>query len=154
MDAFTASAEESDFIKNIADNNYGILTPLIAEELMRNAEKYNEIRQKWYRISKEQYRKDNLLSDIGERVMNYVAIIMTAAEVLESVLDIGLNLMEIFFFYYFHFLYKNSEDTNMPAKVYSVVRQMILVNEQKLYNTMQINGMPYLSEEIVDIRLT
>lgn len=30
--------------------------------------------------------------------MNYVAIIMTAAEVMESVLDIGLNLMELFFF--------------------------------------------------------
>lgn len=147
MDAFTASAEESDFIKNIADNNYGILTPLIAEELMRNSEKYNEIRQKWYRISQVQYKKDNLLSDIGERVMNYVAIIMTAAEVMESVLDIGLNLMELFFFYYFHFLYKNSEDTNMPTKVYSVVRQMILVNQEKLYNTSQIIGMPYLSEE-------
>lgn len=79
--------------------------------------------------------------------MNYVAIIMTAAEVMESVLDIGLNLMELFFFYYFHFLYKNSEDTNMPTKVYSVVRQMILVNQEKLYNTSQIIGMPYLSEE-------
>lgn len=46
-DKFTTSSRESDYIKTIATNNYGIMTPLIAQALLKNSHKYNYLRQGW-----------------------------------------------------------------------------------------------------------
>lgn len=143
---FTNSAEESDFINRTAEENYGFLSIMIAKELMCNSEKYNSIRNKWLATCKAKFKEEALVLNIAERVMNYVALIMTAAEVMQSVLEVEFDLEKIFAFYFFHFIEKHSEDTNVDGKVYDLMKQMIALNSNRLYPAMQVVSVPSLDE--------
>lgn len=148
-DKFTTSSSEADYIKTIATRNYGILTPLIAQALLTNSHKYNYLRQGWLNRTKDKVREEVLELDVADRIMEYVAIIMTACEVMEDILDLEFEKEHIFEYFFYQFLYKYSGDSNMDVKVYDAIKAFIGVNKDKLYDSMHIFGLPRLNDDAI-----
>lgn len=119
---------------------------VVAQTLLRNSDRYNYLRKGWlYRI-KDKFRADALELNVAERVMEYVAVIMTACEVMQDILKLQFDLDRIFDYYYYHFLYKYSGDTNIDMKVYDAIKAFISINKSKLYDSMQIFDVPKLDD--------
>ncbi|NLL79212.1 MAG: DUF927 domain-containing protein [Clostridiales bacterium] len=147
LDKFTTSSQESDYIKTVASNNYGLIVPAVAQYLLKNPSKYNYLRTVWLNKTKDRYKLDAITLNIGNRVMEYVAIIMTACEVLQDVLEVELDKDKIFEYFYFQFLYKRSDDENIDVKVYDAMKSFISANRKKLYDANFVWGVPPLDEE-------
>lgn len=143
---FTTSSKESDKIKTVASNNYGILAPLVAKELMKNSKKYDYLRIGWLKRTKNRYEDEKLELNIFDRVSEYVAIIMTACEVMMRVLDMKFDVDRIFDFYFYHFIYKYSGDANIDVKVYDAIRSFISANRNRIQNASYDWGIPVLED--------
>ena len=146
---FTTSSSESDYIKSVVTNNYGILTPLIAQALLRKSDRYNYLRQGWLNRTKQRFRTDALDLNIADRIMEYLAVIMTACEVMQDILELKFDLDRIFDYYYYHFLEKYSGDCNMDVRVYDVIKGFIGINKDRLYDSMNIFGVPRLNDDYI-----
>lgn len=146
---FTQSAEESDYIKTVVSENYGILTPLIVKELFANSDTYNSRRKFWIQVCKEKYQKDSFILNISDRIFEYIAIIMVSAEVMQVVLKLTFDLNRFFDYYYFYFIERKAEDGNLWEKVYEVVQRMIFDNRKRLVYLNTKNGVPRLEDEQV-----
>jgi hypothetical protein len=146
---FTTSCEESDYIKSVASNNYGILAPAVAQKLLQYPDKYNHIRKGWLYKVKSRFVADGLVLNVADRVMEYIAIIMTACEVMQDVLEMSFDIDKIFEYYYFQLLYKHSGDENLDVKVYDAMKSYIVANRRKMYDANYIWGIPALDDEHV-----
>lgn len=146
---FTTSCEESDYIKSVASNNFGILAPAVAQKLLQHPEKYNYLRKGWLCRVKSRFVADSLVLNVADRVMEYIAIIMTACEVMQDVLEMKLDIDKIFEYYYFHFLYKHSGDENLDVKVYDAIKAFVSVNRNKMYDANDYWGVPPLKDEYI-----
>lgn len=146
---FTTSCEESDYIKSVASNNYGILAPAVAQKLLQYPDKYNHIRKGWLYKVKSRFVADGLVLNVADRVMEYIAIIMTACEVMQDILEMSFDIDKIFEYYYFQLLYKHSGDENLDVKVYDAMKSFIAANRRKMYDANHIWGVPPLDDEHV-----
>lgn len=144
--SFTSNAEESDMIKRVVKENYAILTPLIAQELMRNSKHYHQIYAGWKASIKLRIANDKILLNIADRVMGYMSIIMTAVSVLETVLQVSFNTEEIFDFYYTHFIIRKADEANIDIQLYERIKIFVSMNKNKLFPIMLQNGVPALDD--------
>lgn len=143
---FTTSSNEADYIKSVASNNFGILAPAVAQQLLQYPEKYNHLRKGWLYRVKSRFAADDLVLNVAERVMEYVAIIMTACEVMQDVLEMEFDMDKIFEYYYFQLLYKHSGDENLDIKVYDAMKSYIAANRRRMYDANHVWGVPPLDD--------
>ncbi|MCM1237208.1 MAG: DUF927 domain-containing protein [Ruminococcus flavefaciens] len=121
IESWTRSAEEADKIKNIAKNNYGLLTPMIAKELLANGADWLAGFENWRKRIKNKIHADKLLLGIGDRVADVVALYMIACEILGHVLNISMSkesMDAIFEFFYLHIIIKNADEANLGMRAY------------------------------------
>lgn len=144
---FTTNCDESDYIKFVASNNYGIIAPAVAQKLLQHPEKYNYLRKGWLCRVKSRFAADSLVLNVADRVMEYIAIIMTACEVMQDILGMSFDMDKIFEYYYFHFLYKHSGDENLDVKVYDAIKSFVAANRKKLYDANFVWGVPTLDDD-------
>lgn len=147
MDSYTRSAEEADLIKETVASNYGILTPLIAQELLKNSAKWNERRQYWKERARKKTNDENIVLNTADRITEYVALFCVASEVLGGILNDGVEVEEIFEFYYKNMIFKNAEDANIGLRVYDYVMEFIAKNRNKFYNIDEFIGIPTLDDD-------
>lgn len=121
VDAWTRSAEESNYIKKICKANFGFVTPLIAQELLANGDIWYEHFRDWRHIIKAQIAEDKLILGIGDRITDVVALFMVSCEILNSVLSICLDVEGVFDFFYEHIIFKNAEDANLGIRAHDAI---------------------------------
>lgn len=147
LDSYTNSAEESDVIKKTVSSNYGILTPLIAQELMKNSDKWNERRKYWKEQAREETKAENIVLNTADRIMEYVGLFTMSCELLSTVLNVKLDVNAVFKFFFLHMIFKNAEDANIGIRVYDYVMGYIASNRQKFYELDAYFGIPTLDDE-------
>ena len=122
VDSWTRSAEEADAIKEFAVKNYGILTPLIAKELLADTTGYWLRRFNcWRKRIKEGIKSDQLILGIGYRIADVMSLYMTACEILAKVAGVEMAVEEVYEFFYFHIILKNAEDANLGVRAYEAL---------------------------------
>lgn len=129
-ETWTRSAEESDIIKSICRQNYGILTPLIAQFLLRNSVEVKKTFDDWSVRVREKVQEDKLYFGIGDRIQDYVSLYMTGCEVLANVLGVKMHVKRLFEFFYAHIVYKNALDDNLGTRAYETLYQYYARNRR------------------------
>lgn len=140
VDAWTSSAEESNFIKKICKSNYGFVTPLIAQELFQNGDEWYEHFKDWQDIIKAQIAEDKLILGIGDRITDVVALFMVSCEILNSTLHICLNVEDVFEFFYRHIIFKNAEDANLGIRAHATILKHMIRYRERFVDDYEVAG--------------
>ena len=118
---WTASKEQANEIKRCMRYNYGFLPELIAKELLKNTELW---KTRWSEISRDvemRIEKDKIMISIIPRVADYVTLFILAAEIVNKVLNIKLDVKKIYDFCYMHIVVANADEANMAQRVYDTL---------------------------------
>ncbi len=138
---WTRSGNEARQIKSIIRDNYGLVTPLIAVELMKNSNKWEDVLNKWKEEITQRMENEKRVSVIGDRIENVVALYMTSCEILDEVLDLGLDVSEVYEFFYMHIIVAKTTDMGLGTRAYDAV-----IRHYKRYrNERYVDGDVHLS---------
>lgn len=139
---YTKSAESSDIIKQTVRENYGFLVPMVAECLIKKG-KDNVVKM----IKDEadnliaRAKKKSEYNPLTERWAKQSAVILTALEILQEVLQLCLNKPAIIDFMEEHSLVKDSELVSMGKRVMDYLLQVISKNHMQFaINSEGFNG--------------
>lgn len=122
---WTISKEQSETLQRCVSENYGLVIPLIAEELIKNDARW---RDRWEYLKKkvrEKIDSDGIKCSIRYRIADYVALFTLAAEITNAVLDLELHIDKIFKFCYEHIIIANDEEANMSVRAYDAIVEYI-----------------------------
>lgn len=147
--SWTRSAEESDLIKSVCKRNYGLITPLIAQELLKNGAAWESRFRKWRERTIELIRAKKLLLGISDRVSDFVALYMVSCEILMSVLGIEMKKYSIFDFFFLHILVKNAQDANLGMRTYETIVAYLSKNRH-LYPELVPLGDDFIMESDIE----
>lgn len=129
--SWTSSKEQSNAIKACMKNNYGLVTPAIAKELITNDGSWRERLSFWQKEVESKISEDKILISIGSRVADYVALFATSAEIANDVLGINLDVDRIFKFCYEYIIIANAEEANIGSRAYEAIIEFISLNKEK-----------------------
>lgn len=139
--AWTRSGDESRHIESIIRNNYGLITPLIANELLKNSDKWEEVLNKWKNDIMRRMEDEKRISVIGDRVVNIVALYITSCEILNDILNVRLDVSEVYEFFYLHIIVAKTTDMGLGTRAYDAV-----IRHYKRYrNERYVDGDVHLS---------
>ena len=139
--AWTRSGDESRHIESIIRNNYGLITPLIANELLKNSDKWEEVLNKWKNDIMRRMEDEKRISVIGDRVVNIVALYITSCEILNDILNVRLDVSEVYEFFYLQIIVAKTTDMGLGTRAYDAV-----IRHYKRYrNERYVDGDVHLS---------
>ena len=139
--AWTRSGDESRHIESIIRNNYGLITPLIADELLKNSDKWEEVLNKWKNDIMRRMEDEKRISVIGDRVVNIVALYITSCEILNDILNVRLDVSEVYEFFYLQIIVAKTTDMGLGTRAYDAV-----IRHYKRYrNERYVDGDVHLS---------
>lgn len=144
-DGWTRSAVESDAIKSVCKRNYGLITPMVAQELLKHGNHWQCCFEGWRKKVRDRIREEKLLLGIGDRVADFVALYVTASELLSAVLKVNMAVDAIFDFFFLHIVVKNAEDANLGTRVYETIVAYFAKN-RNLYPELFPLGDDYIME--------
>lgn len=144
-DGWTRSAEESDYIKSVCKCNYGLITPLVAHELLKNGDHWQACFEGWRKRVRDRIREEKLLLGIGDRIADFVALYMASCELLSAVLGVEMCIEDVFEFFFTHIIFKNAEEANLGERAYEVIVDYFSKNRH-LYPRLFPMGDDYILE--------
>ena len=118
---WTTSAEESEQISEVAKKNYGVVTPAIAQELLRNGDKWKLAFATWLLCIKERIKAEKLIIGVGDRVANIIALYMASLEILNTIFQLDYDIVGVFEFFWLHIMVKLAEDSNLAIRAYDAI---------------------------------
>lgn len=131
---WTNSKEQSIAIKECLKNNYGMVTPMVAQQLIENDTKWKERLDYWKEQVTNKCTKENVKLSISERIADYVALFTLSAEIANVILDIDLNVDKIFDFYYDYIIIANEAEGNIAMTAHTRITDYIAMNKEKFGN--------------------
>lgn len=140
--AWTRSASEASMIKAVAKENYGKVTPLVAQELLRNGDDWKPHFEDWCKSVKRKMQDDKIILGVGDRISEVVALFMTSAEILNSVLKVEFDISGIFDFLYDYMIFKNAEEINLGTRAYSAIIRHYARNRDRFVDEVSASMMP------------
>lgn len=124
---WTQDAQTADEIKSVILNNYGFLVPKIARKIIELEEAGKEDVMDYFEYWKERFielaQENGQYNSLVERASKQYAIILTAAELIQRVMKIELQLEEILIFLQEHSLVKDTERTNIGQRALDFMLQ-------------------------------
>ena len=128
---WTKSKKQANSICQCVSQNYGFLPPLVASELLKNSDE-------WYARWKEidgkvqaKIEKDKIFLSIVPRVADFVVLFTLAAEVVNRVLGISLDVDKIFKFAYQYIIVANAEEANLAERAYTYLLEYYSMHKEK-----------------------
>lgn len=118
---YTRSAEESDEIKRVMRKNYGLVTPLVAQELLENGGIWREKFEYWLISIKKDVEDKKIVLSIADRLSIYLALFMVSVEIAEKVLSVSLHQNEIYDFFFAHIITANAQVGSLGHLAYNVL---------------------------------
>lgn len=138
VDAWTRSGDESRMIESTIRSNHGLITPLIADELLKNSDKWEEVLNKWKNDIMRRMEDEKRISVIGDRVVNIVALYITSCEILNEILNVRLDVSEVYEFFYLHIIVAKTTDMGLGTRAYDAVIRHYKRYRNERYN--DVNG--------------
>ena len=129
---WTSSAESSKRIKAVCKKNYGFITPMIAEELLKDTDGFwEEKRDNWHDLIMEKIESENIMSNITERVADSVAILMVSAEIVDKILPFALSLDKILEFFFDNIIRDVVVDSNIGQRAYKCITEYFALHKEE-----------------------
>lgn len=129
---FTLSKENSDKIKEGVESNFGMLSPMIADEIIRNSQTWLERYDCWLSKTESKLSETDCEIAIVKRIMPYVAMAMVGIEILEDIFERKFDKSYIVDFYIRHFIYTTLEKVDVSTKTYQAVEDFIAEKGKKI----------------------
>ncbi|MBO5031681.1 MAG: DUF927 domain-containing protein [Lachnospiraceae bacterium] len=145
---WTESKQQSIAIKECMKSNHGLVAPMVAKELIANGDKWKERWEFWRKKVDAKISKDKICLSIGGRVADYVALFTLAAEIANVVLDIELNVNEIFKFCYEYIIIANEEEANLAVRAYSAIVEYISRNRDRFADATFFGGSRSMYDDV------
>ena len=130
---YTTSKANSDNIKNIVENNYGILAPMVAEELIKRGEIHHQRYNKWNEEVYSKIEKEDSINPIISRVAPYIALLMVSAELLQDIFRREFKVKEIFDFFYKHIVRRLADYSDLSKIGMELIEIYISKNYAHIY---------------------
>lgn len=129
--SWTNSKAQSNNIKSCMRQNYGVVTPKIAQELLNNNNEWQSRWEYWKLQVANKFEKDDVKLSISERIADYVALFALAAEVFNKVVGVELDVSKIFKFCYENIIIANEEEGNLALRAYAAIVEYITSNKDR-----------------------
>lgn len=126
---WTRNALEADTIKAVVSENYGILSNMVAQELMKNSKKWKACYDKWLGKTNERIVTEKIVITVGDRIANYVALFMMSYEVIMKVLGAKCDDVVMFDFFFNNIIWNIANDLNIGDRAYHVIADFIAKNK-------------------------
>lgn len=137
---WTSSKQQSLAISDCMKRNYGLVTPLVAKELVENNTEWRERWEYWKKVVSERCEKDKIKLAVSGRIADFVALFSLAAEIFNAVLGLKLHVDKIFEFCYQYIIIANEDEGNMAAKVYDAILDYISRNKERFADATYYTG--------------
>lgn len=127
-ETWTRNAQESETIKAVVSRNYGWITPMVAQELLRNGGTYRKVFKEWVsRVRLEVQRKEIKLI-CSDRIANTIALFMTSCELAIDVLGLSIDIKKVFDFFFLHMIVRNADDASLGQTAYEALKRHFATN--------------------------
>lgn len=151
---WTESAESANHIKTICLNNYGHISPMLAEELMKDTEdKWKEKMQSWMNKFSQDERCVGGMTAIIERVIKTLSLYMVSAEIFSEVTGIELHYNDIYEFFFENVVLRIVDKNNIGMRAYNVLMQYYAINNMNFIEyDFTHNGYPEWKSDTLGIK--
>lgn len=123
---WTKNASDAEEIAAIVRQNYGHITPLIAEKLLDYTKENRETELKeryfkWHKTFVDDAREKGVYIEYTERIVTKLALIMLSLELLGEVMEHAVNKKEVYEFLFKHILIAVAQDVNIGERAYNAI---------------------------------
>ena len=127
---WTSSASSANHIVEVCGKNYGFVTPLIAQKLLRETDCFWKLRlDRWKNLILKKARREGFYVEVTERISKTVALFMVSAELFCQVLDMQLSIKKVFEFFYTHIIEAAAGEVNIGIRAYNYLRTYFAQNK-------------------------
>ena len=129
---WTKSDKHAEEISRIVKNNYGHVTPMIAQKLLEDTEqKWHERFKHWKEMYMKKAKENGINNKTVGRVSKTLALFMTSADILEEILEVHLSKNQIFDFFYKKIICEIDNEGNIGIHTYNWIREYFISNKDK-----------------------
>ena len=122
---WTSSAEQAENIKSVCSSNYGLITPLVAEELIKNDEYWHDRFNYWKEAIRKKIKDEDIILGVGDRLSSFVALYTTSAELFNKATHLQLDVAKVMEYGFEHIIMTNAESRNIGTRAYDKVCEYI-----------------------------
>lgn len=151
---WTKSKRSADYIKSVCLHNYGHISPLLAEELMRDTEdKWKSRMNFWMNKFTDDERCAGVITAVIERVIKTLALYMVSAELFSEVTGVELHLDDIYEFFFENVVVGIVDRNNIGMRAYNALMQYYAVNNKNfiVFDTIH-NGYPKWESDTLGVK--
>ncbi len=145
---WTESKVQAEAINKCVHSNYGLVTPLVAKELLENSDKWKKRWEYWRNKVEARIEKQQITLSIGGRIADYVALFTLSAEILNKVLGIELDVSKIYQFCYLHIIISNVQEADMARNAYTAIIEYISNHKEKFADACYGCGYRKMSDDL------
>lgn len=145
---WTDSKAQAEAINRCVHSNYGLVTPLVAKELLKNSDSWEARWEFWKNKVETEIEKQKITLSIGGRIADYVALFALSAEIFNEVLDVKLDVEKIYQFCYLHIIITNVEEADMAYNAYIAIIEYISNHKEKFADACYGCGYRKFSDDI------
>ncbi|MBQ8198945.1 MAG: DUF927 domain-containing protein [Lachnospiraceae bacterium] len=145
---WTESKTQAEAINKCVHSNYGLVTPLVAKELLKNSDKWKKRWEYWRNKVETRIEKQQITLSIGGRIADYVALFTLSAEILNEVLGIELDVSKIYQFCYLHIIISNMQEADMARNAYEAIIIYISNHKDKFADACYGCGYRKMSDDL------
>ena len=146
---WTHSKQQAIEIKECMRHNYGLITPMIAKELLDNGDKWRERWEYHKKQVEDRMEKDEVRLQVTERIADFVSLFTLSAEIANEVLNVGLHVDAISRFCYEHIVIANEEEGNMATRAYAVIVEYISMHKDRFADATFYTGCRSMFNDIM-----
>lgn len=134
---WTTSKEESDKIQKECSQNYGFVTPKVAEELLKSgaSEKWKAVYEKWIDYFEKDKRIDMSATNVIGRVINTLALYMVSAEIFSEVTELKLDISGIYEMLVKNVIFKLMGNSNIGKRAWQFLFEYFVENRSKFIDS-------------------
>lgn len=120
------SASDAEEIAATVRQNYGHITPMLAEKLLNYSKENRETELKeryfkWHKIFVDDARERGVYIEYTERIVAKLALIMLSLEVLGEVMEHVIDEKKVYEFLFKHILVTVADDANVGERAYNAI---------------------------------
>lgn len=137
---WTDSAKQAKIIQRVTSQNYGFITPMLAQYLLRmNEEQRVDFKNKydgWVEKTVEQAEKQQLFDKYTERLAETLALFMVSLEFLGEIINVPFHLDKVFDFLFRYIIIEKAENSRIGDRAYEYLLDTYNKNPDAFWNRM------------------
>lgn len=118
---WTRDAEEARTIKEVVSKNYGLVTPLVAEILLKKGDDYRKDFDYWQERLAEEVKKAKVKLASVDRLSDILSMYMISGIIGNEIMHISMDLEKMFRFLFINMIIRVAEEADLGRTAYEVL---------------------------------